>query len=56
MQIMVWVDKIEITKPMDEWRTYRPGKRHAALVIEIPWWLAARVGRWLTVFRREDHE
>lgn len=38
--VHVWCDVHETTAPGDVWRTYRPGARHAAVVVPVPVWAA----------------
>lgn len=51
MKIRVWHDRVETTRPGDKNRTYRPGKKHAAVEVKVPLWLVPILRRFEKVTR-----
>lgn len=48
-RLMVWRELVETTRPGDQYRTYNPGPRHAAVVVRVPAWAAWWLRRVLPV-------
>ena len=46
MRLASWIDLIE-TPPQNGYKTFRPGAHHYAIVVRIPYWLAAILHRVL---------